>query len=85
MKSLVDDQDDIFSPLPCPACLGILQVYLAEGFLNRVSDQGAPPPNLQTLFVMSESEWMLLNECLWKNKAIRPEKIYTNIVNLQNI
>lgn len=36
VKSLVDDQDDIFSPLPCPACLGILQVYLEEGFLNRV-------------------------------------------------
>nr|XP_022330873.1 putative tRNA pseudouridine synthase Pus10 [Crassostrea virginica] len=36
VKSLVVDQEDLLSSLPCPACLGILQVYLEEPFLNRI-------------------------------------------------
>ncbi|XP_062588565.1 uncharacterized protein LOC134250231, partial [Saccostrea cucullata] len=34
--SLTDGQEDLFTSLPCPACLGILQVYLEEEFLNRI-------------------------------------------------
>ncbi|XP_048732114.2 tRNA pseudouridine synthase Pus10-like [Ostrea edulis] len=36
--SLAGGQEDIFSSLPCPACLGILQVYLENEFINRIAE-----------------------------------------------
>lgn len=49
---------------------------LPRGEISKQGQWSGCPPNLQTLFVMSESEWMLLNVCLWQNKAIQPKSKY---------
>ena len=58
VKSLVGDQEDLLSSLPCPACLGILQVYLEEPFLNRVSPH---PLNPHPLSLHSLPDFALLS------------------------